>query len=547
MRAEQGSWFNRLVGRLRWQKPNEAERVQVPSGKHDEQRPSPASGRPREKEVMGMGAKGQVILDDFVLERLLGEGGMGAVYLVCSRSTGQRFAVKRVRFREAADQRNFLAELQTWIDLPAHPHLTACRFFRTVGEEILVFAEFVEGGSLAEWIRDRRLISLGQILDIAIQFAWGLHAVHALGLVHQDVKPGNVLMTADGVAKVSDFGLARARAKAGEGTVSDSLRIREGDQESPGSFLVSYVGMTPAYCSPEQARGKSLSHRTDIWSWGVSLLEIFSGEVTWKSGVVAAEVLENYLDTVPGDAGLPTMPASMAAVLRRCFRHDPAERWGSLGEVAEVVRQIYRQEVGQEYPRPVPQAPHRGDRAAIAHDRRTTTRVQWTDPREWLVRALEAAGRDVAEAEVLLSPREGSRKAQAIADLAAYEEARRIFEGLVAQGRKELEPQLATLCIEKAFVHASAEDLPGAVAFYDRAIEIRERLVNVEGRRELQGNLAWVKTGRAAALLALGDVNRARREAQESLAILKAEIARTERADLQAVLNWATHALKDVL
>ena len=153
---------------------------------------------------------GQGILDDYVVERELGAGGMGKVYLLRSRSTGQPFAVKRAFLRNEDSRRNFLAELRTWIDLPEHPHLVACRFFRTVGDEVVIFAEFVEGGSLADWIRDRRLKGLEQILDVAIQFAWGLHAAHELGLVHQDVKPGNALMTGDGLLKVGDFGLARA-------------------------------------------------------------------------------------------------------------------------------------------------------------------------------------------------------------------------------------------------------------------------------------------------------------------------------------------------
>jgi predicted Zn finger-like uncharacterized protein len=206
-------------------------------------------------------ADGQSVLDDFVVERKLGQGGMGAVYLARSRSNGQRFAVKTVledRLGDPASRRHFLDELQTWIDLPEHPHLAACRFFRTVGDQVVIFAEFVEGGSLAEWIRDRKLTRLDQVLDVAIQFAWGLHAAHELGLIHQDVKPGNVLLTAEGVVRVTDFGLARARATAEASTGGAAGH----------SILVSWGGMTPAYCSPEQAEGQPLSRRTDVWSWG---------------------------------------------------------------------------------------------------------------------------------------------------------------------------------------------------------------------------------------------------------------------------------------
>src|SRR5438552_10631145 len=140
---------------------------------------------------------GQILLDDFVVERVLGEGGMGKVYLVKSGTTSMRFAVKRAKGLSEADRRNFLGELQTWIDLPEHPNLVPCRFFRTVGDEVLIFAEYVEGGSLKNWIDSRKLYqggtetALERILDTAIQFAWGLHCVHELGRGHQDGKPAN--------------------------------------------------------------------------------------------------------------------------------------------------------------------------------------------------------------------------------------------------------------------------------------------------------------------------------------------------------------------
>src|SRR5207253_184906 len=121
---------------------------------------------------------------------------------------------------------------------------------------------------------------------------------------------------------------------------------------------------------------------------------------------------------------------------------------------------------------------------------------------------LEAEGRDPSEVEVLLPARQGSRQAQAIADLAAYDEARRRYEKLVAGGRKDLEADLATLYIEKAFVHENAGDVPGEVALYDKATALGGGLVNGEGRRELADDLAWVYMAKANVLRALGD-NRA--------------------------------------
>jgi serine/threonine protein kinase len=611
------NWFRRLLGWIRRQPTGESKSAPLPSSEEKRQgeplvegeptviampdshtvptipSPPPSSARPQQPAVIGEWKTGQIILGDYEVEQPLGKGGMGLVYLLRSRSTKERFAVKRVKFLKPENRRLFMEELITWIDLPEHPHLTACRFFRTVENEVLIFAEYVDGGSLAAWIQNGRLTTLEQILDVAIQFAWGLHAIHQLDLVHQDVKPLNVLMTSDRVAKVTDFGLARARAMAevGGDAPDGSSTLPEGGA-SAQSILVTHMGhLTPAYCSPEQAKGERLSHRTDIWSWGVSVLEMFMGGATWEQrGDEIAEVLRGYLNTTPTDGRLPRMPASVAEVLDRCFRLDPAKRWGNVAEVAEVLKQIYKQEERREYPRPAPGVPSRVDR--VVHDRRTTTGVQWTDPQQWLVRAFEAAGRDPSEAGALLLARVGSRKAQAIADLAAYDEARRIFEGLIREGREDLETELATLCIEKAFVHVNAGDLPGAMESYDRAIEIRERLVKQgreelanelaraymnkatavsdlgenrqaigwddraieirerlvkQGREELRGDLAWVQASRAGTLLSLGDRKRAGSEGREAIAILEAEVARTGRADLQAALNSARQALNRVL
>jgi serine/threonine protein kinase len=428
--------------------------------------------------------KGHSVLGEYTVEGVLGEGGMGTVYLlVRSHFTGQRFAVKKTKFRDEEIQRNFLRELQLWLDLPEHPHLVACRFFRTIDQELAIFAEYVEGGALTKWIAERRLTELPRILDVAIQFAWGLHALHELGLVHQDVKPGNVLMTNDGVAKVSDFGLARARAAAGE-------RLAGGGQD----ILMSCGGMTEAYCSPEQAAFQSLTRKTDIWSWGVSVLEMFTGGVTWASGVVADHALDTYVDRYgragAGAEGLPLMPVEMVPVLRKCFRPEPEGRWDTMLEVAGALRETYRQYTGAEYPRNAPTFLRTSGRKVFIDERRTVGGGDWSDPQRWLEAALKADGRDPAEGGALMPPREGSRRAQAMADLAGYDAAQRIFERLVANGREDLLRDLAGVCHNKAIIHDHLADAPGALAAYDRAVAIRERLVNREGWWELAGDLA---------------------------------------------------------
>jgi tetratricopeptide (TPR) repeat protein len=483
----------------------------------------------------GEWAHGQELLDDFVVERTLGEGGMGKVYLLCSRSTASRFAVKRAKGFKEADRRNFLAELQTWIDLPEHVNLVPCRFFRTMGDEVLIFAEYVEGGSLKEWIDSRKLYeggarqALERMLDVAIQFAWGLHCLHELGLVHQDVKPGNVLMGTNGKTalqevrpRVTDYGLTRARAAAGETFSTDPSR----------SILVSSSGGTPAYWSPEQAAGLPLTRKTDIWSWGVSVLEMFTGEVTWRSGQGAAEVIEQHLRQGGYDEAIPAMPDRLSELLRQCFLEKPRERPTSLGEAADRLKVIYQESVGRNYSRTLNVI----ERAALSQtgikERRTAFRAVWKDPQEWLEMALRAAGRDPAEAATMVAGRGVTRQGELVAEMAAYDEAKRLYLQLVRGGKNELERDLAILCFDKALVHRTAADLHGALQEYDQAIAILERLVNQEGLRELANELAAVYTNKAITVRALGDVRGAVALYDQAMAILERLVNQEGRREL---------------
>ena len=216
---------------------------------------------------------GAVVLGLYEVIGLLGQGGMGRVYKVRHRGWGVDLAVKvpLARALEAAGGAEaFEQEAETWVNLPLHPHIVSCYYVRRLEGRPRVFAEFVDGGSLADAIRAGRLQTLEAILDTAIQFAWGLHDAHEQGLVHKDVKPGNVMITTDGVVKVTDFGLASARVAsvaAAAGASGDTTAM------APGGG-----GGTPAYMSPEQWGGRPLSRRTDLWSWALAVLEMFLGQ-----------------------------------------------------------------------------------------------------------------------------------------------------------------------------------------------------------------------------------------------------------------------------
>lgn len=388
---------------------------------------------------------GELLLGEYEVERPLGAGGMGHVVLVRSRATGQRFAVKRALPTGPDARTRLLAELQTWIDLPEFPHFVACRFFRTVGDEVALFAEYVEGGSLAE----RPFTDLGPLLDAAIQLAWGLHAAHRLGVVHQDVKPGNALLSADGVVKVGDFGLARASQGRG----------------------AAYGGaITRAYCSPEQAdlaatpdRTARLTPATDQWSWAVTVLELFVGRPPCRHGPVAAAVLEEFLKNGAHEPPRPAMPPLVAEVLRKALQRRPDDRWPSLDVAADVLAVAYQLAFGTPYPRPKPAWPDR------AGGQRTPAGEEWDDPLDWLRRVLVAAGEDPAGATAFAPAAADSRRARAVADLAPYDVAQRRLTALCQAGRPDLLPLLAELCLAKAVVHWAADDVPGCARLAEHA------------------------------------------------------------------------------
>jgi WD40 repeat protein/serine/threonine protein kinase len=308
-------------------------------------------------EVPPLWRVGDVIDGRYEVTRVHEHGGMGLVYRVRHLLWGTDLAVKCPRpelFQGAADRERFVTEAEVWVSLGLHPNVCACHYVRTLGGIPRVFAEYVAGGSLRDWIDDRRLYEgterevLTRITDFAIQTAWGLEHAHSRGLVHQDMKPANVLLDEEGTAKVTDFGLARARA------VAMTTPARE--SAAGVSVLVPAGGLTRAYASPEQASGESLGRRTDIYSFAVSVLEMFTGGITWMAGPVAGEALAAYRADGPGEAGLPAMPGELADLLERSLRLDPADRPGSMAEVAIGLAEVHQRISGSPYPRATPVA-----------------------------------------------------------------------------------------------------------------------------------------------------------------------------------------------
>ena len=202
--------------------------------------------------------KDDEILETYRVEDDAIHGGMGSVWRVHHKSWNTDLAMKRPQprfFAEGSERRKaaFIAECEHWIDLGLHPGIVSCYYVREIGGVPTVFSEWMDGGSLKDAIRTGRLYDgtetevQERILDIAIQAARGLRYSHERGLIHQDIKPGNLLLSKDWEAKVADFGLAKAYSDPDKGKTS-------------GSF----AGYTPEYCPEEQANGEEPASWMDV-------------------------------------------------------------------------------------------------------------------------------------------------------------------------------------------------------------------------------------------------------------------------------------------
>jgi serine/threonine protein kinase len=295
-----------------------------------------------------MWQRGDVINGQYEVRQIFTSGGMGDVYRVHHLLWNVDLALKvpRVSSSSAIDRvESFRRECELWTSLAPHPHVVTCHYFRLLDKAPCVFTEYVDGGSLFDWIQTRKLyggteeVVLARILDIAIQSAWGFEHAHSVGLVHQDVKPGNILVMEDGTAKVTDFGLA---------SIPD---VRGGkDGADPCKGLVSVNGMTPAFCSPEQSKRGRVSYKTDIYSWAVSVLEMFTGEVTWANGVAAKYALEEIRGkSIAPD--IPQMPESVFKLLVECMDEEPERRPVDFRGIADLLQNVFRDIFGEPHDR----------------------------------------------------------------------------------------------------------------------------------------------------------------------------------------------------
>jgi TolB-like protein/Tfp pilus assembly protein PilF len=278
-------------------------------------------------------------LSHFRIDSKLGEGGMGVVWGAEDTDLHRRVALKVLSDETMAreDMRaRFLREARTAAALN-HPNICTIYEVGEVDQVPFIAMELIEGTGLDSRLGAGEQLPLKELLQIAVQIADGLAAAHAGGIVHRDLKPGNVMLTDDGQVKILDFGLAKPET---------TLIGGEGDEtlEQPISAEMTREGTilgTVAYMSPEQAAGRAVDSRSDVFSFGVLLYQMVTGQLPFR-GDTSTSTLAKILETEaePVSDIRQGLPSDLERVLRRCLQKEPNARYNDTRDLVAELRDL---------------------------------------------------------------------------------------------------------------------------------------------------------------------------------------------------------------
>ena len=283
-------------------------------------------------------------LGPYEISAQIGVGGMGEVYRATDMNLNRQVAIKVLPESVAADGERlarFQREAQVLASV-SHPNIASIYGLERAEGTTALVMELVEGPTLADRIA-QGAIPLSESLSIATQIADALEAAHEQRIIHRDLKPSNVKIRPDGTVKVLDFGLAKAMdaSPAASSGFSMSPTIT-----TPAMTQLGLILGTAAYMSPEQARGKAVDRRADIWAFGCVLFEMLSGRRAFDAEDVSltlARVLEREVDFTP----MPTeIPARVRQVVALCLRKDVRQRISDIHDVRSGVGRCIRYDVG---------------------------------------------------------------------------------------------------------------------------------------------------------------------------------------------------------
>jgi serine/threonine protein kinase/Tfp pilus assembly protein PilF len=279
----------------------------------------------------------------YVIETPLGEGGMGTVYRALDTKLNRPVAIK-VLSNELADadaRRRFQQEAQMASSLN-HPHILTVHDVGEFEGRQYIVTEFVDGGTLKDWAKSGKR-TWRQIVELLTGVADGLAAAHQAGILHRDIKPGNILVAKNGYAKLADFGLAKL-AQVGEADATRSL--------TEGHTRPGVVVGTISYMSPEQASGQKLDARSDTFAFGVVFYELLAGQRPF-GGVSELEILKTIIHGAPEPLNA-SVPAAVRAVVEKALEKNPDERYQSMRDMVVDLRRLTRQPDAKDAPVPKP-------------------------------------------------------------------------------------------------------------------------------------------------------------------------------------------------
>ena len=329
-------------------------------------------------------------LSHYRIERQLGAGGMGVVYLAHDMRLRRPVALKVLPARYTADRERLQRFEQEASAASAlnHPNILTVYEVGVEHDTHFIATEYIDGVTLRHMLREAKM-RLGEALDVAYQTAAALAAAHAAGVVHRDIKPENIMLRHDDVVKVLDFGVAKL-AEADNSSI-EAMPTRACFNTEPGMVIG-----TACYMSPEQARGSHTDARTDVWSLGVVLYEMFAGQLPF-AGETMSHVTVSILDQEPPPLGrVAEVPAELQRIVRKCLTKAREERYQTARDLMLDLKNLRRAlDVQGELEHPT--APHR----TAAPQTQTGRNVRTTLSHD-AAPALEAEPRRISTADYLV-------------------------------------------------------------------------------------------------------------------------------------------------
>src|SRR5262245_10161592 len=273
----------------------------------------------------------------------LGAGGMGEVYRARDSKLEREVAIKILPDALASDAdrvARFEREAKTLASLN-HPNIAHIHGLEDTGDVRALVMELVEGPTLADRL-EQGSMPIDEALPIARQVAEALEAAHEQSIVHRDLKPANIKLLPDGTVKVLDFGLAKALepvgSPAGAATLSPTLTVA-------GATQAGLILGTAAYMSPEQARGKPVDRRADIWAFGCVLFETLTGKRAFEGDDISITLAAVMMKEPDGPALPSHTPVGVRRLLTRCLKKDPQQRLRDIGDARAELDEVLAEPV----------------------------------------------------------------------------------------------------------------------------------------------------------------------------------------------------------